>query len=93
MRRSPIEHLILELGKAFGKNWHGIELVARHYEEQKHVIVVATGIRQKDSGRREKRKRVATIVLKIGVREYVMLRRSINYSVAFPYPITLPELG
>jgi hypothetical protein len=87
MRRSPIEHLILELGKAFGENWYGIELVARHYEEQEHVVVVATGIR-----RREKRKRVATIVLKIGVKDYKMLRKSINYSVAFPYPITLPEL-
>jgi hypothetical protein len=92
MRRSPIEHLVHELEKAFGKGLRVIECVARYYEAQEQVIIVATGIKRREDGSRERRKRVATIVLKITATEYEKLRKQIKYSVAFPYPITLPEL-
>ena len=93
MYRSPLHHLLHELDKAFGNGWltRKLDLVARYYEDQKQVVLTATGLRQRKDGSWEQRKRITAIVLKIAVEDYELLKYRINHSVA--YPITLPSLN
>jgi hypothetical protein len=86
--QNPLDYFIRELEKAFGKGfWGDLSFVARHYENQNQIVVTVTGRRKK-----EQRNRIVAIVLRMTVSDYEKLKHSIETSVVFPYPITLPPL-